>query len=157
MSAPVTVISLLMEELNNGRLKVVDLTQPLEPDTPVIELPPDFSQSPPFRMEQISRYDEKGPAWYWNVITMGEHTGTHFDAPVHWVTGKDLANNTLDMIPPRQLVGPACVIDVSQEVALHEDYILTREDALAWEGEHGKIPVQELYHISTPCLTILCK
>ncbi len=47
---------------------------------------------------------------------MGEHTGTHFDAPVHWVTGKDLPNNACDTIPARQFVGPACVIDVTADV-----------------------------------------
>lgn len=140
MSAPVTVLSLLVEELNNGRVKVVDLTQPLSPETPVIQLPPQFAASPGFSMETISRYDDNGPAWYWNTIHLGEHTGTHFDAPVHWITGKDLANHTLDTIPARKLVGPACVIDVSQEVAQFEDFILTREQVLAWEGEHGKIP-----------------
>lgn len=140
MSAPVTVLSLLVEELNNGRVKVVDLTQPLSPETPVIQLPPQFAASPGFSMETISRYDDNGPAWYWNTIHLGEHTGTHFDAPVHWITGKDLANHTLDTIPARKLVGPACVIDVSQEVAQFEDFILTREHVLAWEGEHGKIP-----------------
>ncbi len=140
MSAPVTVLSLLVEELNKGRIKVVDLTQPLGPDTPVISLPPQFSQSPPFSMETISRYNDQGPAWYWNTIHLGEHTGTHFDAPAHWITGKDLANNTLDAIPARRLIGPACVIDVSREAAQFEDFILTREHVLAWEGEHGKIP-----------------
>ena len=140
MSAPVTVLSLLVEELNNGRVKVVDLSQTLDADTPVINLPPMFAPSPPFSMEQISKYDDNGPAWYWNTITMGEHTGTHFDAPVHWITGKDLANNTLDTLLPRKLVGPACVIDVSKEVTQYEDYLLTREHVLAWEGEHGKIP-----------------
>ncbi|MCB0156406.1 MAG: cyclase family protein [Anaerolineae bacterium] len=140
MSAPVTVLTLLVEELNNGRVKVVDLTQPLSPETPVIQLPPQFAASPGFSMETISRYDDNGPAWYWNTIHLGEHTGTHFDAPVHWITGKDLANHTLDTIPARKLVGPACVIDVSQEVAQFEDFILTREHVLAWEGEHGKIP-----------------
>ena len=140
MSAPVTVLSLLVEELNNGRVKVVDLSQPLDADTPVINLPAMFAPSPPFSMEQISKYDDNGPAWYWNTITMGEHTGTHFDAPVHWITGKDLANNTLDTLLPRKLVGPACVIDVSKEVTQYEDYLLTREHVLAWEGEHGKIP-----------------
>ena len=140
MSAPITVLSLLVEELNNGRIKVVDLTQPLSPETPVIQLPPDFAPSPPLSIEQISRYDDKGPAWYWNILHLGEHTGTHFDAPAHWISGKDLANNTLDMIPARKLVGPACVIDVSQEVSLYEDYLLTREHVLAWEGTHSKIP-----------------
>ncbi len=140
MSARVTVLSLLVEELNSGRVKVVDLTQPLGADTPVIGLPPIFAPSPPFSMETISSYDQNGPAWYWNTIHLGEHTGTHFDAPVHWITGKDFANNTTDTIPVRQFVGAACVIDVSKEVALYEDFLLTREVVQAWEGEHGKIP-----------------
>lgn len=140
MSSPVTVLSLLVEELRSGRVKVVDLTQPLGPDTPVIELPPIFAASPGLSMEVISHYDDKGPAWYWNTITLGEHTGTHFDAPAHWITGKDRANNTTDTIPARQFVGPACVIDVSKEVAHYEDFLLTREYVQAWEGEHGKIP-----------------
>lgn len=140
MAAPVTVLSLLAEELNNGRVKVVDLTQPLAPDTPVIDLPPIFAPSPPLTVEVISKYDDKGPAWYWNTLHLGEHTGTHFDAPVHWITGKDRAQNTTDTIPPRQFIGPACVIDVSKEVAQFEDFLLTRDHVLAWEGEHGKIP-----------------
>lgn len=140
MTARVTVLSLLAEELRQGRIKVVDLTQPLSPETPVIDLPPMFMPSPPFSMETISRYDEAGPAWYWNTIRMGEHTGTHFDAPVHWVTGKDHARNTTDTIPPGQFIGPVCVVDVSKEVAHYEDFLLTREHVLAWEGEHGKIP-----------------
>ncbi len=139
MSGAVTVLSLLVEELRNGRVRVVDLTQPLGPDTPVIDLPPQFASSPGFSMETISRYDDKGPAWYWNTIHLGEHTGTHFDAPVHWITGKDLANNTLDTIPAAKLVGPACVIDVTREVDESEDFLLTREHVQAWEGEHGKI------------------
>ena len=140
MSSPVTVLSLLVEELRSGRVKVVDLTQPLGPETPVIALPPIFAASPGLSMEVISQYDEKGPAWYWNTITLGEHTGTHFDAPAHWITGKDRANNTTDTIPARQFVGPACVIDVSKEVAQYEDFLLTREYVQAWEGDHGKIP-----------------
>jgi kynurenine formamidase len=139
MSARVTVLSLLVVELNSGRINVVDLTQPLEPDTPVIDLPPMFVPSPPFTLDTISRYDDAGPAWYWNTIHLGEHTGTHFDAPVHWITGKDLANNTTDTIPVGQFVGPACVINVRKEVAEYEDFLLTRDYVRAWEGEHGKI------------------
>ncbi|PJF40268.1 MAG: cyclase family protein [Chloroflexi bacterium] len=139
MSNRVTVLSLLVEELREGRIKVVDLTQPLSPDTPVIDLPPQFAPSPPLTIEKISEYDDAGPAWYWNTLHLGEHTGTHFDAPVHWITGRDLANNTTDTIPAHKFVGPACVIDVSQEVAQYEDFLLTREHVLAWEGEHGKI------------------
>lgn len=139
MTAKVTVLSLLVEELKNERIKVVDLTQPLGTDTPVIDLPPQFGASPGLTIEPISKYDDKGPAWYWNVLHLGEHTGTHFDAPVHWITGKDYANNTTDTIPAQRFVGPACVIDVTKEVAQYEDFLLTRQHVLAWEGEHGKI------------------
>ena len=139
MSQHTNVLSTLVEELRNGRIKVVDLTQPLGPDTPVIGLPPIFAPSPPFSMENISQYDDRGPAWYWNTIRLGEHTGTHFDAPAHWITGKDLANNTTDTIPAERFVGPACVIDVSEDVAQDEDFLLTKERVLAWEQEHGPI------------------
>ena len=99
------ILTQLVEELNAGKLKVVDLTQPLGTDTPVIGLPPIFASSPGFSIEQISRYDDKGPGWYWNTIQLGEHTGTHFDAPIHWITGRDLPDNSCDSIPPRN-AGP---------------------------------------------------
>ena len=84
--------------LASGSIRVVDLTQTLRPSTPVIGLPPPNAPSNPFAIEEISHYDERGPAWYWNNISMGEHTGTHFDAPVHWVTGKDYADGFTDTI-----------------------------------------------------------
>lgn len=135
-----STLTQLVAELDAGALQVVDLTQPLGPDTPVIGLPPIFGASPGVSMEVISRYDDKGPAWYWNVLHMGEHTGTHFDAPVHWITGKDFPNNSCDTIPARRFVGPACVIDVSAEVAKNEDFLLTPDHLTAWEKAHGKIP-----------------
>jgi kynurenine formamidase len=139
-SLAITVLETLVAELTAGRVKIVDLTQPLGPDTPVIGLPPMFASSPGVSMDVISKYDEKGPAWYWNTIRMGEHTGTHFDAPVHWITGRDLRDNTTDTIPARQFVGPACVIDVSREVAANEDYLLDVAALERWEAAHGRVP-----------------
>jgi len=135
-----SVLTELVAELNAGTLKVVDLTQPLGPETPVIGLPPQFDSSPGVTMQVISRFDDKGPAWYWNTISMGEHTGTHFDAPVHWITGKDLPDNCCDTIPARRFVGPACVIDVTSEVAKNEDFLLMPDHVEAWEQAHGRIP-----------------
>lgn len=140
MSTRSSVLTLLVEELRRGQVKVVDLTQPLGPETPVIGLPPIFAASPGVTVEEISHYDDKGPAWYWNTIRLGEHTGTHFDAPVHWVTGRDLPANTTDTIPVARFVGPACVIDCSQAAAEDADFLLTREHVLAWEAEHGQMP-----------------
>lgn len=133
-------LALLVEDLAAGRLTVVDLTQPLGPQTPVIELPPIFANSPGCTIEVISRYDDRGPGWYWNTLHLGEHTGTHFDAPVHWVTGKDLPDNTCDTIPVGRFVGPACVIDVTGECVANPDYLLLPEHILAWESRHGRIP-----------------
>src|SRR5688572_3168714 len=118
------IVQQLTSALSAGTVEVIDLTQPLGPDTPVIGLPPQFGASPGFTTEVISRYDDQGPAWYWSTIRMGEHTGTHFDAPVHWVTGKDLADNCCDSIPADRLVGPACVIDVSRESKADPDFLL---------------------------------
>ena len=135
-----SVLTQLVAELNAGTLKVVDLTQPLGPDTPVIGLPPIFASSPGVSIETISRFDDRGPAWYWNTIRLGEHTGTHFDAPVHWITGKDLPRNACDTIPAQRFVGPACVIDVTSDVQDNPDFLLLPSHVTAWEQTHGRIP-----------------
>ena len=135
-----SVLSQLIDELNSGRLKVIDLTSPLGPDTPVIDLPPIFAPSPGLTLSEISRYDTRGPAWYWNVLNLGEHTGTHFDAPIHWITGKDLPNNATDTIPVRKFVGAACVIDVTADVEQNADFLLTIERVEQWESEFGRLP-----------------
>jgi len=134
------VLSKLMGELASGRLRVVDLTQPLSSQTPLLPLPAQWNNTPAFRMWELSRYDERGPAWYWNGFETGEHTGTHFDAPVHWVSGKDLPENTVDRIPPGKFIGPACVIDVTDRVAEDPNYLLTPDAVRSWEKQYGRIP-----------------
>jgi kynurenine formamidase len=135
-----SMLQTLVAELVAGRVKVVDLTQPLGPATPVIGLPDVFAASPGVSIEPISRYDTRGPAWYWNTIRMGEHTGTHFDAPVHWITGRDLPASATDTIPAERFVGPACVIDVTSEVERDHDFLLTVAGIERWEAQHGRIP-----------------
>jgi kynurenine formamidase len=134
-----SVLAGLAEALASGAVTVVDLAHPLEPATPVISLPPPFGQSAPFSMERISAYDERGPGWAWSNIALGEHTGTHFDAPVHWITGKDLPNNTLDTIPPGRFVAPANVLDFTAACEADPDFLLTPALIAAWEAEHGRI------------------
>ena len=126
----------------SGRIRVVDLTMTLQPDFPTITMPPELGQSWPFRMEEISRYDHRGPAWYWNNLSCGEHTGTHFDAPIHWISGKDLPENATDTIPVEKFRAHACVVDCSEQAASDPDFLLTVEQVEAWEGEHGRIPAR---------------
>lgn len=130
----------LLDALASGQIRVVDLTQPLDADTPVLPLPPQFPNTPGFTLREISRYDDRGPAWYWNAIETGEHTGTHFDAPIHWLSGRDLPDNSVDCIPPTKFIAPACVIDVTEQVAADPDFLLTPERVEAWEADHGRIP-----------------
>ena len=134
------LLSELASALARGSVRVVDLSQTLSPGFPQIVLPPEFDQCAPFRMEEISRYDERGPGWYWNNISFGEHTGTHFDAPVHWITGRDLPNNTTDTIPPASFAAPACVVDCAGEAARDADFLLSADHLRSWESRHGKIP-----------------
>jgi kynurenine formamidase len=135
-----SVLAQLAKQLVSGKIQVIDLTHTLSPEFPHISLPPEMGQAWPFRIEEVSRYDERGPAWYWNNFSCGEHTGTHFDAPVHWVSGKDLPNGAVDSIPPQNFVGPACVLDFSKEAKKDADFLLTKKHVLAWEKKHGKIP-----------------
>ena len=117
---------------------VVDLTTPLQSSTPILELPPPFANTHRFELEELSRYDEKGPAWYWNDIHTGEHTGTHLDAPVHWVTGRDGLD--VSQAPLSTLVAPAVVIDMTAEVAQDADFLLEHDHIRAWEERHGALP-----------------
>jgi kynurenine formamidase len=135
-----TILKEFVDELRSGKIRVVDLTHTLSPDFPHITLPPEMGQAWPFRIEEVSRYDERGPAWYWNNFSCGEHTGTHFDAPIHWVSGKDLPNGATDGIPPERFIGPACVIDCSKEAGANADFLMTRDFILEWEARHGRIP-----------------
>jgi kynurenine formamidase len=139
MQTTTDILSGLVTALTTGRIRVVDLTQTLTPDFPQIALPPEMGQCWPFRIEEVSRYDERGPAWYWNNFSCGEHTGTHFDAPIHWVSGKDLPGNAVDTIPPGRFIGSAFVIDCSRESSLDPDFLLTRKAIQKWEKKHGKI------------------
>src|SRR4029434_5450616 len=134
------ILTQFAQALTAGEIRVIDLSQPLDANTAVIQLPPEFGKSWPFRLEEISKYDHRGPAWYWNNFSCGEHTGTHFDAPIHWVSGKDLPNNTTDTIAAQNFMATCCVIDGSREAGENADFILTVAVIEAWEARHGRIP-----------------
>lgn len=124
--------------LASGAIEVVDLSQPLSEATPILKLPEPFANTPGWRMFELSSYDERGPAWYWNRFEGGEHVGTHVDAPVHWVTGRD--GQDVSQIPPNRLVGPAVVIDRSAEAAADPDFLLEVDDLRRLEAEVGGFP-----------------
>ncbi|MEV1206533.1 cyclase family protein [Microbispora rosea] len=133
-----SVLRDLVDGIRSGGIEVLDLTAPLSDKTPILLLPEPFGQTVPFSMQEISRYDDRGPAWYWNNFTTGEHTGTHFDAPVHWVTGRD--GEDVSQVAPAKLIAPAVVLDFSAQSAADPDFLLEVDHVKAWEAEHGPLP-----------------
>ncbi len=131
-------VSSLLASLASGDVEVVDLSQPLSEETPVIYLPPPFANTPGLKVHQISNYDDAGPAWAWRWLEIGEHVGTHFDAPIHWITGRD--KDDLGTLPARNLIGPAIVFDRVAETEADPDYVLTVDDLNAWQAVHGAFP-----------------
>ncbi len=133
-----SVLEQLISAVKSSAVEVIDLTARLESSTPVIQLPPPFANTRSFSLTEVSRYDDRGPAWYWNDISTGEHTGTHFDAPVHWITGRDGLD--VSAIPVTSLIAPAAVLDFSKEAAADPDFLLEPDHIRAWEAGHGPLP-----------------
>ena len=132
------VLDALISAIRGDAIEVIDLTSRLDSATPVIRLPEPFGNTTVFSLHEISRYDERGPGWYWNDISTGEHTGTHFDAPVHWVTGRD--GEDVAQVPVTRLIAPAVVLDFSEQAAADPDFLLEIEHVKKWELEHGPLP-----------------
>jgi kynurenine formamidase len=133
-----SVLADLVAAVSSGAIEIVDLTAPLSAQTPILQLPEAFGQTARFGLTEISRYNEAGPGWYWNNITTGEHTGTHFDAPIHWITGKDGAD--VSQVPVNRLIAPAAVLDFTAATATNPDFLLEIKHVKAWQDQHGPLP-----------------
>ena len=138
------VLGTLAGLLASGGVRVVDCTGVLGPDTPLLKLPPELAvDTPPIKIHRISEYDKDGPFWAWNWLELGEHSGTHFDAPHHWITGKDHADGYTDTLDVQRLIAPVNVLDFSAECAENPDFLLEVDHIKAWEAEHGAIGAGE--------------
>ena len=133
-----SVLTEVLTAIAGGSIEVVDLTAPLSSSTPILRLPEPFGNTLPFELHEISRYDERGPAWYWNNISTGEHTGTHFDAPVHWVTGRE--REDVSEVPVGRLVAAAAVLDFTHQAQADPDFLLEVDHVKEWENQHGALP-----------------
>jgi kynurenine formamidase len=104
-----------------------DLTHVLREGFPV------YTFAPPTRRTLVTIEDG---GFYSQEWTLGEHTGTHVDAPGHFVAGGRLAPEiTLD-----ELFVRVAVIDISRRAAHDADAEVTVRDLLRWEDRHGRIP-----------------
>jgi kynurenine formamidase len=114
--------------LANGFRNVHDLTHVFSPKLPIF---------PAFRPVQIrQRFASAKDGFFANEITFDEHTGTHMDAPVHFVANAA----TADKLQPDRLFAPLAVISIESRAAKDADTVLTVDDVLAWEKRHGRLP-----------------
>lgn len=107
---------------------VQDLTHTLSPSFPV------FPAYEPMRVTKL--FDVAADGFFANRWDVAEHSGTHLDAPAHFIAGGVAA----DGLEPADLLAPVAVIDLRERAAEDPDTALTVGDLTAWEAEHGPLP-----------------
>ena len=127
--------------LLTGQISVVDCSGVLGPSTPLQHFGDQSGgQQPAVEIHKISEYDEDGPFFAWNWLKVGEHSGTHFDAPHTSESGRQYSDGSTETVDPQKLIAPACVIDISQKCAEQPGCLLDVADIEAWEAQNGSIP-----------------
>jgi kynurenine formamidase len=111
-----------------GFSQVVFLSHVIGHGTPV------FPGDPPVEIRQVSNIEREG--YYLQSLTVGEQTGTHWAAPVHFHSGQAAA----DELDPADFFHPATVIDVRAAAAGDPDFTLGVAEIEQWEAAHGPIP-----------------
>ena len=112
----------------SGGMAVLDLTHVMTPEMPI------WPGNEPFAPEVVKDYATDG--FYAQALRLWEHTGTHMDAPAHFVEGMD----TAELLPPEMLVAPLAVVDISPRAADDPDAAVTVDDIEAWEAANGPLP-----------------
>src|SRR5947209_3594534 len=72
-----------------------------------------WQDNPPVRIERIMSTDRGDPCNV-SAMSMGSHTGTHMDGPVHFVPD----GPGLDAMPLDATIGPARVIEIQEAVSI---------------------------------------
>jgi kynurenine formamidase len=117
--------------------RVVELGHPFSSDMPV------FPGGARLEVKVLGTVERDG--YFIRQFMVGEHIGTHVDAPAHFAPGAA----TVDQIPPEALMGPAAVVDVTAQVAQNPDYAVSPADLEAWERAHGPLQPEHLVLIRT--------
>lgn len=111
---------------------ILDLSHVITADFPMFP----GANGPVF--ETLKSIEQDG--YYGQQVTMWEHTGTHMDAPGHFIAG----GATAELLPVERLVAPLAVIDISERAAADPDAQLMPDDVLAWEQANGPLPAGAL-------------
>ena len=109
----------------------VDLTYPYDQSTIYWPTAPGFDGEVVFDGTTEAGYEYEA-----HTVGSAEQGGAPRDAPVHFAEGK----HTADEVPLSRLIGPAVVVDVTEQAAANRDYQVSVQDFVAWEAENGRLP-----------------
>jgi len=104
---------------------------------------PTFPGGASFRAEPIATIEQAG--YFANRLELGEHTGTHVDAPIHFQPDALSVNALL----PTQLVGPGVLLSIASKAAANPDATVSLADVMQWEQTNGPIPARSFVLIQT--------
>jgi kynurenine formamidase len=107
---------------------LLDLTHTLSPTFPI------WPGNAPISLSNKSQFHRDG--FYANRWDVGEHHGTHLDAPAHC----SAAGVTAEKIAPATLVAPLAVIDIRPRVKKDVDTAVQVDDLRGWEKRYGRLP-----------------
>jgi len=118
----------------------IDLTHDFSDETIYWPTAKSFTKNTVFEGQTDSGY-------YYSAyeFSAAEHGGTHIDAPIHFAEN----GLTVDQIPVEELIGPAVVIRVTEQVKENRNYQFSKEDILHWEKRNGQIPDGSILLIDT--------
>jgi kynurenine formamidase len=108
--------------------RVVDLSQVIHPHIPR------WPGDPRVEFETVARISGQG--YFLRRFSLGEHTGTHINAPRSFYPG----GMSIDGYDAPSRIAPAIVLDLAHRSKSDADYLLTVEDIYAWEREFGAVP-----------------
>jgi kynurenine formamidase len=119
-------ISTLADALRHAR--AVDLSQTLE------EHMPHYPTHSKFFHNLWGSYWHGGRSLTYQLV-MNEHSGTHVDAPAHFISdAQPQAHVTIEHVAPTRLLGRGARLDCRD---LQEGDYVSRSFVTAWEAQHG--------------------
>jgi kynurenine formamidase len=127
MTLPGRAVAGRRDDRHSKKNRLQDLTHVFTEGFPV------FTFDPPVR-ETLITIPSGG--FYAQKWTFGEHSGTHMDAPGHFVEGGRLSPE----ITLEELLTPIAVVDISDRAEREPDAMVTVDDLRRYERRHGRIP-----------------
>lgn len=114
-------------------MEIVDLTFTMEVGMP------SWPTHPRFYHNLVESYDYGEVACHYQLV-MGEHSGTHFDAPLHFI-GEGPYHYGADQVSLTALMGRAATLEATK---VGENGLVTADFIKNWEKENGSIEASDI-------------